>query len=141
MPDRKYTKVEEEIIQILDRMEDDAPKQGRPHLRLVHSARTAPARRTPRMPRLPSLSPGLTLGLVFAFAFVALMTSGIVQIVATVLSIGCFVLLFVRRNRAAPASTPLHGSKTWRGRDIVLSPDNGASLGGRVRDWLSRVRR
>ncbi len=141
MPDKKYTRVEEEIIQILDRMENDAPKTRQPHLRLVHSTRSTPRRRRLSMPRLPALTPGITLALVFGFAFVALMTSGVVQIVATVLSLGCFVLLFVRRGRAGSASTPMHGSKTWRGRDISLTPGNDAPVGDRVRDWLRRVRR
>lgn len=140
MPDKKYTKVEEEIIQILDRMEHDAPKSRQPHLRLVHSARATPKPRRFKLPKVQTLTPGVTLALVFAFAFVALMTNGTVQIVATVLSIGLFVLLFARRNRAG-AATPMQGSKTWRGRDITLSPGGGDSIADRVRDWLQRVRR
>lgn len=141
MPDKKYTKVEEEIIQILDRMENEPPKTRPPHLRLVHSSRSAPRRRRLSMPSLPALSPGITLALVFGFAFVALMTSGLIQIIATILSLGCFVLLLARRGRPGGSGSSIQGSKTWRGRDISLSPDNGEPIGDRLRDWIRRVRR
>ncbi len=141
MPDKKYTKVEEEIIQILDRMENDAPKPRQPHLRLVHSTRSTSRQRRLSLPKLPALSPGITLALVFVFAFVALMTSGPLQIVATVLSLGCFALLFVRRGRGGASGGSMHGSKTWRGRDITLTPGGGEPIGDRVRDWIRRVRR
>ncbi|HMM42768.1 MAG TPA: hypothetical protein PKA95_12775 [Thermomicrobiales bacterium] len=141
MPDKKYTKVEEEIIQILDRMENEPPKTRQPHLRLVHSSRSAPRRRRFSMPSLPALSPGITLALVFGFAFVALMTSGLIQIVATILSLGCFVLLLARRGRTGGGGSSIQGSKTWRGRDISLSPDDGEPIGDRIRDWIRRVRR
>lgn len=142
MPDRKYTKVEEEIIQILDRMDDDAATTRSPHLRLVHSAPATPKRwRIPRS--LPTrLTPGITLALVFMFAFVALMTSGWLQLVATALSLGCFVLLIVRRRRVGGGdSGTVPGSKMWRGRDISLTPEYGEPLSDRIREWIQRVRR
>jgi len=140
MPDKKYTKVEEEIIQILDRMGDDPAPPRQPNLRLVHSKK--PRRSVPTLPRVPRISPTIILAGVFLFAFIALMTSGIVQIVAAALAIICFVAMLLGRGKSSRSgSTPNFGPQTWRGRDITLSPDHSTPIGDRISGWLRRIRR
>ncbi len=140
MPDKKYTRVEEEIIEILDQMENDAPKPKYPHLRVVHPPSSGPTRRRFQLPSLSRVSPSMNLGLVVVFAFVALMSSGIIQVIATVLSLGCLIILFFRRGRPSATASSIDGPRTWRGRDISFTPDDGSSMGGRLRDWIHRVR-
>ena len=47
MPDKKYTRIEEEVLEILDRIEDErpAPSRAASHLRLVSSRPAKPKRR------------------------------------------------------------------------------------------------
>lgn len=141
MPDKKYTKVEEEIIQILDRMGDDPAPQRPPNLRLVHSQK--PKRRSlPSLPRVPRMSPTIVLAGVFLFAFVALMTSGVIQIVAAVLALVCFIaMLFGRGKTPRGASAPNFGPQTWRGRDISLSSEPSTPIADRISAWFRRLRR
>lgn len=141
MPGKKYSKVEEEIIQILDRMDNDDSQPRPSHLQLVHSARSTPLRRRFALHGIPKPSPAITLVLVFVLAIVALMTSGLLQIAAMALSLACFVLLVAGRRRMTGGATTIEGSKTWRGRDIPMVPDSGGSIGDRFRDWVRRVRR
>ncbi|MCO5175387.1 MAG: hypothetical protein M9890_00165 [Thermomicrobiales bacterium] len=141
MPDKKYTKVEEEIIQILDRMGDDPAPQRPPNLRLVHSQKPK-RRKLSSLPRVPGISPTIILGGVFLFAFVALMTSGVIQIVAAVLALVCFVAMLLGRGRAPRGGTaPNFGPQTWRGRDITLSSEPTTPIGDRISALFRRFRR
>jgi hypothetical protein len=140
MPDKKYSKVEEEILQILDRMDSDSAPSSRPNLRLVHSRPTRKRRFTLPKPRLALPSPGVTLGLVVAFAFIALMTSGILQLIATLLTVAALVALFIPRKRSTTMWTGSAGTKRWRGRDISFHPDDGESPADRARRWIDQRR-
>lgn len=144
MPDKRYTKVEEEIIQILDRM-DDGPTprprpRPRPNLRLV---KQPAARRRWNAGELLRRSPLLFLIGSLALALLALSLRGTSSTLATALAIGAFLsffapLLLARRHSAG--SSPIEG-KMWRGRDIVVTPPPGESPLERARAWWELRRR
>jgi hypothetical protein len=140
MPDKKYSRVEEEILQILDRMDDESPPSGRPNLRLVHSRPIHKRRFTFRKPQLALPSAGVTLALVVAVAFAARMTSGTLQLIATLLTVAALVMLFIPRKRSTTMWTGSAGTKRWRGRDISFSPDTGDSPADRARRWIDHRR-
>lgn len=137
MSDKRYTKVEEEIIQILDKLEKEEPAPTRPNLRVVHSRPPKPPRRSLR-PRLPFtvLPPaGITLALVFGFAILALFLPSPFQLIATLLAIGALILFFSRRGQQSEWSGP-SGTKTWRGQDISFGPSSRDSASDRAKRWL-----
>ena len=137
MSDKRYTKVEEEIIQILDKLEKEEPAPTRPNLRLVHSRPPKPPRRSlrQRLPQTRVPSGGLTLALVFVFAILALLLPSPFQLVATLLTIAALVVFFTRRGQPSEWSGP-GGTKTWRGQDISFGPSSRDSAGDRARRWL-----
>lgn len=141
MSDKRYSKVEEEIIQILDKLEKEEPAPSRPNLRLVHSRPTRARRRSfrDRLPRIALPSPGVTLAMVFGFALMALFTTGTLQLAATLLTIGALVLLFTRRGQTSDWNGP-SGTKTWRGQDITFGSQSKDSAGDRARRWLDERR-
>jgi hypothetical protein len=145
MPDKRYTKVEEEIIQILDKMDDGAPPRARPNLRLVKTTR--PSRRF----RLSALNAGAIsrrfplafMVLAFVLAIFAISFRDSSSTVATVLAVlaalSFFAPLLLSRRPASGAS-PIEG-KMWRGRDIVVTPPPGQSPVERARRWFERRQR
>lgn len=147
--DKRYTKVEEEVIEILDRLEHEAPAPARPNLRLV-SSRPAKRRRVGRLPstvRLPRI-PGLWVAIaVIVGLFVLTMTNiqlpGGVAMLLIVAIIGFFIWGMLRGGGARSNGTGgfgAPGTKTWRGRDITLGPPPGASPADRVAGWFRRSR-
>lgn len=149
--------MEDDIREILERVDlPDGPpppkeikgvpvyaerKGKRPtHLRLV--------RNTPRRRGLANMPPVAWFGLAIAFTLVALFTSSRSQNITLILAIAAIaaliVPLFLRRT---PSPTDTRGpgsitptSKTWRGRDIDLTPQRGDSATDRVRRWIDRSR-
>lgn len=144
MPEKRYTKVEEEILQILDKMEvvDERPAQS--PLRAVPS----PPRRKPRSHRMRSFlhAPWTSLALTAAFAFAALLARDTSHLLATALAslsiIAFFAPIVLRRQTVSPGGVPQHfGTKQWRGRDISFDPPHRTSLAERARIWLDNQRR
>lgn len=151
MPDKKYTKVEEEIIQILDRLEDERPAQPRkrPDLRVVSSNPRPQARpkRQWSLARLPAWWPVAgALGLALA-AILVRDSSRTLAVVLSILAIVAFLSpIVLRRGGSAPPSTPSSpfgtpGTKTWRGRDITLGPPAGDAPAERAKRWITYQRR
>jgi hypothetical protein len=152
MPDnKKYSRVEEEVMEILDRLEDERPAPGRrpSHLRLV-SSRPAKPRRRFTIPKLPSLRLSAlplwwTLAASFGLAMIALFvrdTSQTLGMVLVILAVLLFLSPFVFRRGGSSipgGSGPSIGgsvTKEWRGRDITLGPTPGPSAGERAKRWL-----
>jgi hypothetical protein len=142
MPDKRYTKVEEEIIQILDRMDDGPAPRPRPNLRLV---------KPPRQRRGWSLSPRalmrrfplafLLVSFALAIAAIALRdTSSTLATVLAIVAAATFFAPILLGRRPAGGASPIQG-KMWRGRDIVVTPQSGESPFDRARQWLDRRRR
>jgi hypothetical protein len=141
MSEKRYTKVEEEILQILDKMDVQDERPARPPLRIVRS----PAR-TSRINGLRAVwrSPWLSLALTAAFAFLALMVKGDSHLLATVLA-SCSILAFlspiVLHRPGGGANLPQRQEpKLWRGRDITLTPAKPETPGERFRRWRDRRR-
>jgi hypothetical protein len=145
MPDKRYTKLEEEVLEILDRLEHEAPAPSRPNLRLV-SSQAPKRRRRPSISRpkfqLRTAPPWIWLASAFGLAILAILvrdTTATGALVIAVLSLVCFFApLFVRRSSSAPWEGP-PGTKTWRGRDITLGPSGDTPV-DRTRRWLDSRR-
>jgi hypothetical protein len=145
MSDKKYTRIEEEVMEILDRIEDErpAPSRAPSHLRLV-SSRPAKRKRQVRIPKLhlSTLPIWWSLAAAFGLALAALVVrdrSQTLGLVLVVLSVLVFLSPFVlRRGTNGSGGSGIDGSvtKEWRGRDITLGPSSGPSSGERARRWL-----
>lgn len=153
MTDKRYSKVEEEIIQILDQMEEEPQQDPPPNL--------VPFRQRPR-PRPLSVerlrprdfqllrwvrrySAGSWVGVGIIGAIVAWQLgrfSGTLGMIAVALSIAAFLAaLYTRQKGSAAGVLPASATtKRWRGRDIDLS--HPRSLGGSQREkwWRSRFK-
>jgi hypothetical protein len=141
MPEKRYTKVEEEILQILDKMEVIDERPARPPLRVVRS----PGRK-PRFERLRRVAyaPWLSLALTGLFAFLAIMLKDESHLAATILA-SCSILAFlspivIRRPGSSSAAPQQYGTKLWRGRDISLDEPHSDPPPGRTRRWFDRHR-
>jgi len=138
MAKKRYTKLEEEIIQILD-AKDREPAWRRLSLR----------RFRPRMPRgRPSL-PGpvgkanglVWLGATFGLALLAIMAASWSHLLALILALAC-ILLFLSPIVFSRRSDPIYRSAhQWRGRDIRFPPPREGIAGEiRYRVWQYRNR-
>ena len=131
MPDKKYTKVEEEIIQILDQAERETPRS-----RLGRRPNRPP--RAPRRQRLPEVGTGwLGLGGALALGIVAIIVSQWSHTLAVILAVAAIVVFFVPVVRSIRTPTTTTTTRTWRGRDIDLREGRSGPLDS-VRRWLSR---
>lgn len=144
MAKKRYTKLEEEIIQILDEADRE------PGWRKV----TRRARLPQRRPSLPQRSPirqssfqsssWLWIGGSFGLALVAIMIadwSRLLAIVLAIASIALFLSPIVLRSRRG-GGTPVQTVHTWRGKDIELPPNRSGFVGElRYRFWQMRNRR
>jgi hypothetical protein len=145
MPDKRYTKVEEEIIQILDKMDDGPAPRPRPNLRLVKPTQAR------RRFNLGSFSFGaisrrfplafMVVAFVLAILAISLRDSSstAATILAVLAGISFFAPILLGR-QAASGSSPIEG-KTWRGRDMIVTPPPGVSPVDRARRWLERRQR
>lgn len=151
MPEKRYTKVEEEVIQILDRLESEKPAPSRPNLRLVEPGgpRKAPKRRRSFKPslNLAHLSTGRpwiwivgAIGLAFA-AVIARDTSQNLAFALALASIVAFFAPIFLTRRGGSAGSPGGEIKQWRGRDISNAPQDGPSSAERLSRWLQDRRR
>jgi hypothetical protein len=145
MPDKRYTKVEEEVIQILDKMDDGSPPRPRPNLRLVKTTRRR------RRFNLGSLSFGAItrrfplafMVVAFVLAIFAISFRGSSSTVATILAVLAALAFFapiLLGRRPGSGASPIEG-KTWRGRDMIVTPPPGHSAVDRARRWLERRQR
>lgn len=141
MPEKRYTKVEEEILQILDKMEVVDERPARPPLRVVRS----PVRK-PRFDRVRAAAnvTWLSLALTALFAFLALVAKENSHLLATTLAVFSILAflspIVLRRPGSKGGIPPQHGTKLWRGRDISLSAPHQESASDRARRWFDRRR-
>lgn len=138
MAKKRYTKVEEEIIQILD------AKDREPAWRRVGRKRWRP--RLPHMrfalPRPAKAASGLTwLIVTFGLALAAIMVSGYSHLLAVILAIVC-ILFFLSPLVLSRRDTGLHRpAHEWRGRNMDFPPDEDSIVGKiRYRLWEMRNR-
>ncbi|MGA7669267.1 MAG: hypothetical protein WBW04_02530 [Nitrolancea sp.] len=138
MAKKRYTKVEEEIIQILD------AKDREPTWRRVTRRRWRP--RMPRtrismQKRIGAASGLLWLVVTFGIALAAIMVSGYSHFLAVVLAIVC-ILFFLSPMVIRRRDTGLHRpAQEWRGRSMSFPPDQDGIVGKiRYRIWEMRNR-
>ncbi|HET7038124.1 MAG TPA: hypothetical protein VFI42_20790 [Thermomicrobiaceae bacterium] len=139
MAKRRYTRVEEEIIQILEQKERE-PGWRRARFRL----------RRPRLPRfsLPRFNGHPRLGgfswllLTFGLALAAVLLAGTSHLLAALLAIASMLVFLspiVTSRRAG--GLPYTPARRWRGKDIDLPPSRTGLLGEiRYRIWEYRHR-
>lgn len=136
MAKKRYTKVEEEIIQILD------AKDREPTWRKVSQRRWRPSRPRVRfsMPKRLSAASGLVwlIG-TFGIALAAIMVSSYSHFLAVVLAIVC-ILFFLSPMVFRRRDTGLHRpAQEWRGRSMDFPPEQNGIVGKiRYRLWEMR---
>jgi hypothetical protein len=143
MPDKRYSKVEEEIIQILDRLEREEPSPSRPQLRVVSSRPKRPRRYRIRRPRLDARPAWFWLVASFALAAGAYFLRDLSSTVAMMLAIASICAFFAPLFSRSPGGTPPAGpstTKTWRGKDITFEAHSGDGATERARRWLDQRR-
>lgn len=136
MAKKRYTKAEEEIIQILNEADHE------PVWRRVRLPRGS-QRRGPRPPREFRFdTTWLWFGASFGLALVAILIAGWSQTLAillAILSILAFLSPIVVSRRPSHAAPEI---RRWRGRDIDLPPSRAGLVGKiRYRFWQMRNRR
>ena len=138
MAKKRYTRVEEEIIQILD------AKDREPAWRRATRRRWRP--RLPRIHFSPPSRLGAASGLLwlvatFGIALAAILVSGWSHLLAVTLAIVC-ILVFLSPMVLSRRDTGLyHPSHEWRGRDIRFPPSQEGIVGKiRYRLWEMRRR-
>lgn len=141
MAKKRYTKLEEEIIQILD------AKEHEPAWRKFSLRRFRP--RLPRgRPRLPVSNdrPGkanglIWLGATFGLALAAIMVSGYSHALALILALVC-IIVFLSPIVLSRRTDPIYrSSRQWRGRDVEFPPPrDGLSGEIKYRLWQMRNR-
>lgn len=135
MAKKRYTKVEEEIIQILNEADrEPAWRRLRPRIRRP--------RRGPRPPRRFKLdATWLWYGGSFGLALLAVIVAGwsaTLALILAILSIVAFLSPIVLQYTRPRAGPPVH---QWRGRDIDLPPRRAGLIGEvryRLWQWLNR---
>ncbi|HET9014683.1 MAG TPA: hypothetical protein VFN57_03760 [Thermomicrobiaceae bacterium] len=138
MAKKRYTRVEEEILQILNEA-DHEPAWRRARSWLSRGGRRRRRPPTPRRTlRIEALVPFV---LSFALALAAIFVAGSSHTVAGVLAIASILVFlspFVSRRGQSAMTPSVH---RWRGRDIELPPSRGGFIGEiRYRLWRLRNR-
>jgi hypothetical protein len=148
MPEKRYTKVEEEVIQILDRLESEKPSPSRPNLRLVDGGRSgkrAGRRRSLRpslnVSRFTSGRPWIWIASAIGLAFLAILVRDRSENLALVLALASIVAFFApifvnRRGGGGDSGGPGGDVKQWRGRDVSFQPPSGPSPADRLSRWF-----
>jgi hypothetical protein len=139
MAKKRYTKLEEEIIQILD------AKEQEPAWRKVSLRRFRPRlpRRQPRRPG-PDDHPGKASGLIwlgasFGLALIAIMVASYSHALALVLALIC-ILVFLSPIVLSRRTDPIYrSSRQWRGRDYDFPPPR-EGLSGEIKYRLWQIR-
>jgi hypothetical protein len=138
MAKRRYTRVEEEIIQILEKKEREPGwRQARPRLP------RSPRLNLPRVPGRFRLDGLAWLGLTFGLALAAILVGGSHPLLSGLLAIASILVFLspIVLRRRASSSLP-QSPQRWRGRDIDLPPSRQGVLGDlRYRLWQARQRR
>lgn len=139
MAKKRYTRVEQEILQILDEADREPGWRG---LRRRLS-RPRPRRSRPSTPRRTFKLEGIVPFVAsFALALAAVFVAGSSHTLAAglaIVSILVFLSPFVLRQRGPRAVSP--AVHRWRGRDIELPPPRGGVVGEiRYRLWRLRNR-
>jgi len=137
MTDKRYSKIEEEIIEILDQMEDiPAPEQPTNLVQFRPRPRPKPKQPTPPRPKLPDTgllqkvrrySSGSWVGVGIVAAIVAWQLGRFLPLlgmIGLIVAVGAFMAAFYTRQKGSVAGIPSTSStsKRWRGRDIDLPP-------------------
>jgi Flp pilus assembly protein TadB len=138
MAKKRYTKLEEEIIQILD-AKDREPAWRRASLRRF---RPRLPRRRPSLPQRPGKANGLIwLGATFGLALLAIMAANWSHLLALILALAC-ILLFLSPIVFSRRSDPIYRpAQQWRGRDVEFPPPRDGITGEiRYRMWQYRNR-
>ncbi len=160
MPEKRYTKVEEEVIQILDKLENEKPASPRPNLRLVEGGRAGnrkPQRRSLkpsfRLSKVSSGKPWIWIASAIGLAFAAILARDVSENLALALALASIVAffapIFVSRRNPGTGGSGLSGGpgdfggevKQWRGRDVSFDPPSGPSPGERLSRWFQDRRR
>lgn len=153
MSDKRYTKVEEEIIQILNQM-DDEPDREAPSNIVKFRPRPRPKREVTRTPRLRTggitqrvrqYSAGSWVGVGIVVAIVSWQLGRFVPMLGmagVIVSLGAFMAALYTWRAGSVPGVPTAGSgpKRWRGRDIDFSP-RSAPPSMRARKWSDRFRK
>lgn len=141
MPEKRYTKVEEEVIQILDKMELVDERPARPPLRVVKPSRGQTIRARLRSFR-GMVWASLAVTAVFTFLAVVLADrSHLLATVFAILAILAFLSPIVLRRPSGQGTAPTQfGTKEWRGRDISFAPPPQDSVTDRARRWWNQRR-
>lgn len=154
MTDKRYSKIEEEIIQILDQMEEE-PRSEQPANLVQFRPRQKPKRQLPKAPQLKNVgvlqrvrrySAGSWVGVGIVAALVAWQLSRFVSflaLIAMVVSICAFMAALYTRQAGSVAGIPSSSATTkrWRGQDIDLTPRRSTGSTLRNRKWSDRFRR
>ena len=154
MTDKRYSKIEEEIIQILDQMEDE-PRNDPPANLVQFRPRQKAKRELPKPPQLKNVgvlqrvrrySAGSWVGVGVVAALLAWQLSRFVSILAVIamgVSICAFLAALYTRKTGSVAGIPSASatSKRWRGQDIDLTPRRSTAGSLRNRKWSDRFRR
>lgn len=155
MPDKRYSKVEEEIIQILDQMDNDPPAappanlvpfrpRAKPSARRLDTRMLTQARSNP-IARVKQYSSGSWVGVGIVAALIAWQLSrfsGTLALVAMTLSVIAFLFaLYTRRSAGVVGGAPAAPTtKRWRGRDIDFDQTRRTSIAERTRNWGRKKR-
>lgn len=153
MSDKRYSKVEEEIIQILNQM-DDEPKKEPPSNVVQFRSRPRTKRELPGKERIQRLnilqrarrySAGSWVGVGIVAAIVAWQLGRFVPVLGMlglVASVCAFLAaLYTWRAGSVPGIPQAPGgTKRWRGRDIDLSPQRSSPKSLRARKWGGKFR-
>lgn len=153
MSDKRYSKVEEEIIQILNQM-DEAPANEPPSNVVPFRTRPKPKRELPGKARVQQIgilqwvrrySAGSWVGVGIVAALVAWQLGRFVPVLGMLgfaASIAAFLAaLYTWRAGSVPGIPQAPGGpKRWRGRDIDLTPQRPTPGSLRARKWGGRFR-
>lgn len=149
MAKKRYTKLEEEIIQILNEKDRESgwrstrlrlPRLRRPQL---HSGRTnlRASTRPPDERRFDLAGLRWLLGS-FGLALAAILIASWSHLLAVLLAIAAILFFLSPMVRQRTMGPPTRTAQRWRGRDIELPPSRGGLLGDlRYRLWQFRQRR
>ncbi len=122
----KYSKVEREILEILDDLDSQSPPERRSNVvEFRKPRRKMPRFRRPDLSDLRyALSPAKLLIIMFASIFGAIFLQSVpfLSPILIIVAIAAFGGIFFAKSRPASGSLPgKPGTKRWRGRDIDLS--------------------
>lgn len=135
-PDKPYSKVEREVLEILDQLEEQQPKERPGNVVDFRTRKRQRRWRLPtlRRPRLDirAVTPLRMLLLTVVLAVLAFVVRDFSSTLALVLAIGSITaflsLFFIGRSGPRPGGPPrAPQTKRWRGQDIEVGPPSRGS--------------